>query len=61
MLSNDSAQKVFNDDTYGFKNKDNYYKWVLASANHLSQDYQDILNHFNKTLALVDFTDATMQ
>ncbi len=36
QLSNDSAQKVFNDDIYGFKNKDNYYKWVLATADHLS-------------------------
>ena len=60
MLTNDSAQKVFNDDTYGFKNKDNYYKWVLATAGHLSQDYQDILNYFSQKLALADFSDTTM-
>lgn len=59
-MSNDSAKIVFNDDVYGFKNKDCYYKWVLASADHLSKEYQDILNYFNKTLGLVDFTDTTM-
>ena len=38
-MSNDSAMIVYNDDVYGFKNKDSYYKWVLASADHLSKEY----------------------
>ena len=38
-MSNDSAMIVYNDDVYGFKNKDCYYKWVLASADHLSKEY----------------------
>mmetsp|Transcript_15641 Transcript_15641/g.23979 ORF Transcript_15641/g.23979 Transcript_15641/m.23979 type:complete len:220 (+) Transcript_15641:446-1105(+) len=61
-LSDAHFDTVFNDPTYGFAQAATLYPWVLAmNGGAMSQDYQDILSHFQTDLKLADFTPDFME